>query len=58
MREAAIANVRLQVRRMNDNPTVKTAVESGEIRIVGAYYELGSGAVDFFETKEDLLTDV
>lgn len=58
MREAAIANVRLQARRMNDNPTVKSAVEAGEIRVVGAYYELGSGAVDFFETEEDLRIDI
>ena len=57
MREAAIANVRLQVRRMNENPTVKSAVDTGEIRVIGGYYELGSGAVDFFETKEDLQSD-
>jgi carbonic anhydrase len=57
MREAAIANVRLQVCRMNENPTVKSAVETGEMRVIGGYYELGSGAVDFFETEEDLQID-
>ncbi len=49
MREAVIANVRLQKAEVTKDPTVAAAIASGQIQVVGAFYEIGSGAVDFLE---------
>ena len=54
MREAVIANVRQQVSNVKKQPAIKAAVASNRIGVVGAYYEITSGAVDFFETEEEL----
>lgn len=48
MREAVIRNVVRQVEALSQNPTLRAAVAEGRIQVVGAYYELSSGAVDFF----------
>ena len=56
-REAVIANVRLQVHRLRQNPVIAEAERQKRIVVIGAYYELSSGAVDFFETQEDLRLD-
>ncbi len=57
MREAVIANVRWQVHHLQQNAVIKTAVKRKRIAVIGAYYELSSGAVDFFETEEELRLD-
>lgn len=57
MREAVIANVRRQVHELKQNPVVLEAIQNQEIAVIGAYYEISSGAVDFFETEEDLSID-
>ena len=49
MREAVVSNVRLQKRAVEADPVVARAIESGQIEVVGAFYEIGSGAVDFLE---------
>ena len=54
MREAVIANVRLQVHHLKQNRTMAAAIKSGKIKVIGAFYEIGSGAVDFLETDEEL----
>ena len=54
MREAVIAAVRQQVHHLMQNPVVREAAEKEQIAVIGAYYELSSGAVDFLETEEDL----
>ncbi|TVP43899.1 MAG: carbonic anhydrase [Gemmatimonadales bacterium] len=54
MREAVLHNVRLQVARVGENPTVRGAVDQQKMRVIGAYYEIGSGAVEFLITDEDL----
>lgn len=54
MREAVIANVRLQVHRVRQNPVVSAAEKAGKLRVVGAYYEIGSGAMDFLERDDEL----
>jgi len=54
MREAVIASVRQQVHRLKQNPVVIEAIKGEQIAVIGAYYELSSGAVDFFETEEEL----
>lgn len=54
MREAVIANVRLQVHQMKQNPVVAAAIKEGRVQVIGAYYEIGSGAVDFLETDDEL----
>jgi carbonic anhydrase len=57
MREAVIANVRMQVHQLKQNPVVLEAIEKKGIAVIGAYYEISSGAVDFFETEADLRID-
>jgi len=57
MREAVLASVRQQVHYLNQNPVVREAAGSGRITVIGAYYEISSGAVDFLETEEDLRLD-
>jgi carbonic anhydrase len=54
MREAVIANVRQQVANVKKQPVIQAATASNKIAVVGAYYEITSGAVDFFETEEEL----
>jgi len=57
MREAVIANVRMQVHQLKQNPVVLEAMQKKEIAVIGAYYEISSGAVDFFETEAELSID-
>ena len=54
MREAVMANVRKQVALAKENPVVKAAVAKNELAVVGAFYEISSGQVDFLETDEEL----
>ena len=54
VREAVIANVRLQVQNLKKVKFVQDAIKSGRIAVIGAFYEITSGAVDFFETDEEL----
>ncbi len=54
MREAVVANVRQQVAKINKQPAIQAAIASKKIAVVGAFYEITSGAVDFFETDEEL----
>ena len=49
MREAVILNVKHQVSRLRENEVVKAAEARGQLSVVGAFYEIGSGAVDFLE---------
>ncbi|WP_189093313.1 carbonic anhydrase [Deinococcus ruber] len=55
MREAVLNNVRHQAAHLRAQDVVKAAEESGQIRVIGGYYEIGSGAVDFLIDDEDLL---
>jgi carbonic anhydrase len=54
MREAVMANVRQQVALAKENPIIKEAVAKNQITVVGAYYEISSGQVDFLETDDEL----
>jgi len=54
MREAVVANVRQQVANIKKQPAIQAAIASNKIAVVGAFYEITSGAVDFFETDEEL----
>lgn len=49
MREACILNVMHQKARLEADPFVAQAVATGRVQVVGAFYEIGSGAVDFLE---------
>lgn len=57
MREAVIANVRMQVHQLKKNTVIVEAIQKKEIAVIGAYYEISSGAVDFFETEQELSID-
>lgn len=54
MREAVLNNVRHQVQVLRQQPVIHEAEESGRIRVIGGFYEIGSGAVDFLVDDEDL----
>lgn len=54
MREAVLNNVRQQVHTLRQHGVIRAAEESGQIRVIGAFYEIGSGAVDFLTEEEDL----
>ena len=54
MREAVISNVRQQVANLNRQPAIRAAVAARRIGVVGAFYEITSGAVDFLETEAEL----
>jgi carbonic anhydrase len=54
MREAVVANIRQQVQNLKQTKYVQQAIAANKIAVIGAYYEITSGAVDFFETDEDL----
>jgi len=51
--EAVVANVRQQVANIKKEPAIQKAIASNKIAVVFAFYEITSGAVDFFETDED-----
>lgn len=55
MREAVLNNVRHQVAILREQPLIREAEETGRIRVIGGFYEIGSGAVDFLVDDEDLL---
>ncbi|SFQ57982.1 carbonic anhydrase [Hymenobacter arizonensis] len=48
-REAVVANVLYQKEQLKKNPVVAEAIRTGKIIVVGAYYDISSGAVDFYE---------
>ena len=54
MREAVLNNVRHQVSILRSQSVIQEAEAAGQIRVIGAYYEIGSGAVDFLIDEEDL----
>ncbi|ABF46487.1 MULTISPECIES: carbonic anhydrase [Deinococcus] len=54
MREAVLNNVRYQVQNLRQQPVIQAAEARGQIRVIGAFYEIGSGAVDFLIDEEDL----
>ena len=54
LREAVVANVRLQVQNLKKIKFVQDSIANNKIAVIGAFYEITSGAVDFFETDEDL----
>mmetsp|Transcript_129151 Transcript_129151/g.257853 ORF Transcript_129151/g.257853 Transcript_129151/m.257853 type:complete len:369 (+) Transcript_129151:82-1188(+) len=47
-REAVVTNVHAQIKGLSNNTTVMTAVHRKELIVVGAFYEISSGIVDFF----------
>lgn len=49
MREAVTLNVRHQKEILEQNEVVKAAIERGQIRVMGAFYEISSGGVDFLD---------
>lgn len=54
MREAVIANVRQQVQNLKKVKFIQDSIVSNRIAVIGAFYEITSGAVDFLETDEEL----
>ncbi|MEO5719914.1 MAG: carbonic anhydrase [Chthoniobacterales bacterium] len=57
MREAVVANVRRHVALAKENPVVQAAVAKKDLAVIGAFYEISSGQVDFLESDDDLRVD-
>jgi carbonic anhydrase len=49
MREAVVSNILWQKEEALRDPVIAEAVANGKVKIVGGFYEIGSGAVDFLE---------
>jgi len=47
-REAVISNVKQQVMALTQDPSIMKKVDAKELMIVGSFYEISSGIVDFF----------
>jgi hypothetical protein len=47
-REAVVTNVRRQVEKLTKDKCIMSKVSSEELILVGAFYEISSGIVDFF----------
>jgi carbonic anhydrase len=47
-REAVVTNVKRQVEKLTEDEAIMSKVQSKELIIVGAFYEISSGIVDFF----------
>ncbi|SEJ38004.1 carbonic anhydrase [Deinococcus reticulitermitis] len=54
LREAVLNNVRYQVAYLREQSVIRDAEARGQLRVIGAFYEIGSGAVDFLTEEEDL----
>jgi len=50
-REAVVTNVAAQMRRILELPHIQERVKEGTLLVVGAFYEITSGMVDFFEPE-------
>jgi len=56
-RESVVANVRCQLEKLTSDRAIMRRVRSRELIIIGAFYEISSGIVDFFsEISADQLT--
>jgi len=55
-REMVTNNVRLQVNMLKEDNEINSKVRAGELVIVGAFYEISSGIVDFFLTVDSSST--
>ncbi|PJI51687.1 hypothetical protein CTI14_55335, partial [Methylobacterium radiotolerans] len=51
MREAVLNNVRYQVHQLRQEPVIQAAAGARQIKVIGAFYEIGSGAVDFLDRE-------
>lgn len=47
-REAVATNVKNQVIKLTEDPKILAKVNEGKMKIVGGFYEISSGIVDFF----------
>jgi len=47
-REAVATNVKNQVVQLTEDPQILAKVDEGKMKIVGGFYEISSGIVDFF----------
>ena len=51
-REAVVTNVKKQVGLLMNNDVVKNSVDAGNLKVLGAFYEMSSGIVDFYEGEK------
>ena len=47
MRNAVMMNIKFNMQRLAENAVLKKLIQKNQLKIVGGYYELGSGKVDW-----------
>ena len=47
-REAVATNVKNQIMTLTEDPQILAQIDSGKMKLVGGFYEISSGIVDFF----------
>lgn len=57
-REAVVSNVKVQVKTLCDNEVVRNAMQSKTMLVKGAFYDMSSGIVDFFDPDPDVCGQV
>ena len=57
-REAVVSNVKVQVKTLCDNEVVRNAMQKKTILVKGAFYDMSSGIVDFFDPDPDVCGQV
>jgi carbonic anhydrase len=55
-RETVVTNVRAQLNSLTEDQSIMSKVRSEDLVVVGAFYEISSGIVDFFDeiSSDDL----
>ena len=53
-REAVVTNVMAQVAKISRSPNIAAKIKEGSLLVVGAFYEISSGMVDFIDISGDL----
>jgi carbonic anhydrase len=48
-REAVMSNVKFQMKNLLMNEAVQKSVEQGKLQVIGAFYNMSSGIVDFYK---------
>lgn len=51
-RESVVANAQAQVRKILAEPGIKAKAQKGELAVIAAFYDIGSGIVDFIEPSQ------
>lgn len=52
LESAVKMNVRMAVEQLNNNPFIKKLVDEKKVKVVGGYYDLGTGTVELLDAEQ------